>query len=346
MKIRLSELIKLFGGNLVGDDVEITDIAPTNLVKSGQITFLTDSKYKTELVNCYASAIIVAEKDAQSIGIAKIITDNPYWYFSQVSQLFHPRRLVKSGIKSTVVQGENVDIGENPSIGHYVVLGDDVVIGKNCQIHSHVVIGNNVKIGDNVTIYPHVTIYDLVNIGNDCVFHSGVVIGSDGFGNATDKIKHWSRIPQIGGVLIGNNVDIGANTTVDCGTFTPTIIENGVVIDNLVQIAHNVVIGAYSGIAAGVAIAGSTTIGKHCQLGGCCMITGHIKIADYTVVGAATGISKSITKPDLYFSVYPFTTLKEWAKNAVHVKHLHSMYERLKNIEQQVKQINGVNNDK
>ena len=346
MKIKLSELVKHFGGNLVGEDVEITDIAPTNLVKSGQITFLTDSKYKKELVNSNASAIIVSEKDAGGISLAKIVTDNPYWYFSKVSQLFHPRRLVSSGIKSTVVHGDSVCIGENTSIDNYVVLGDNVVIGKNCQIHSHVVIGNNVKIGDNITIYPNATIYDNVTIGNNCVFHSGVVIGSDGFGYAPDKMKHWSRIPQIGGVLIGDNVDIGANTTVDCGTFTPTIIEDGVVIDNLVQIAHNVVIGAHSGIAACVGIAGSTKIGKYCQLGGSCMITGHIKIADYTVIGAATGVSKSITKPDLYFAAYPFTTLKEWARNAVHVKNLHSMYERLRDIEQQVKQINGVDNDK
>lgn len=344
MQIKLSELVERFGGKLVGSDVEITGVAPTNLVKPGQITFLTNTKYKKELEHTQASAIIVAEHDAEGIDFPKIITNNPYWFFSVVSQLFNPRRVVKAGIKPTVIIGEQSQIDINPSIADYVVIGENVKIGKNCQIHPHVVIGDNVKIGDNVTIYANATIYDNVTIGNNCVFHSGVVLGSDGFGNAPDENKHWSRIPQIGGVVIGNNVDIGANTTVDCGTFTPTVIEDGVVIDNLVQIAHNVTIGAHSGIAACVGIAGSAKIGRHCQLGGGCGITGHISIADYTVIGAATGISKSITKPDLYFAAYPFSTIKEWAKNAVHVRNLHSMYERIKKLESQIKQINGDDN--
>lgn len=345
MKIKLSELISKFGGELVGDDLEISGVAPTNLVSSGQITFLTDTKYKDQINSLQASAIIVAQKDAVGIGIAKIITENPYWYFSKVSQLFHPRRMVKAGIKPTVIIGDNVVIGNNPAIADYVVVGENVTIGKNCQIHPHVVIGDNINIGDNVIIYPNVTIYDNVTVGNNCVFHSGVVLGSDGFGNASDRQKHWSRIPQIGGVIIGDSVDIGANTTVDCGTFKPTIIEDGAVIDNLVQIAHNVVIGAHSGIAACVGIAGSTKIGRHCQIGGGSGITGHIEITDYTVIGAATGVSKSITKPDLYFATYPFSTLKEWAKNAVHIKHLHGMYQRIKELETQIKQINGDNNN-
>lgn len=338
MEFKLSELVAKFGGKLVGDDVSINGIAPTNLVKSGEITFLNDSKYKKDLLNTKASAVIISAKDMDGVtnNISCVVVDNPYWLFSKVSQLFHPRRLVKAGVRDNVVMGELVSIGENPAIDNYVVIGDNVSIGNNCQIHPHVVIGNNVKIGDNITIYPNATIYDNVTIGDNCVLHSGVAIGSDGFGNAQANNKSWSRIPQVGGVVIGNNVDIGANTTVDCGTFTPTIIEDGVVIDNLVQIAHNVVIGAYSGIAACVGIAGSSKIGKYCQLGGGCGITGHVKIADYTVIGAATGISKSITKPDLYFAAYPFTTLKEWAKNAVHVRNLHSMYERIRELEKQL----------
>ncbi|MFN8769722.1 MAG: UDP-3-O-(3-hydroxymyristoyl)glucosamine N-acyltransferase [Neisseriaceae bacterium] len=346
MKIKLSELIERFGGKLVGEDITITGVAPTNLAKANEITFLTDAKYKKDLINSKASAIIVNEKAADSIDFSMIVTDNPYWFFSKVSQLFHPRRLVKPGIKSTVIIGENSQIGNNPSIADYVVIGENVIIGENCQIHPHVVIGDNVKIGDNITIYPNVTIYDNVTIGNSCVFHSGVVLGSDGFGNAPDKNRHWNRIPQIGGVQIGNNVDIGSNTTVDCGTFTPTIIEDGVVIDNLVQIAHNVVIGAHSGIAGCVGIAGSSKIGRHCQIGGGSGIGGHIQIADHTIIGAATGISKSITKPDLYSGSYPFSTLKDWAKNAVHVRNLHSIYERVKELENQIKQIYGENDDR
>ncbi len=345
MEIKLSELINKFGGSLVGKDLIVSGVAPTNLASQGQITFLTESKYKKDLCNTLASAIIIAEKDAEDVTISKIITDNPYWYFSKVSQLFNPRRLVKLGIKPTVICDDDVQIGDSPAIADYVVIGKNSKVGKNSQIHPHVVIGENVAIGDNITIYPNVTIYDNVTIGDNCVLHSGVVVGSDGFGNAPDNKKQWSRIPQIGGVVIGNCVEIGANTTIDCGTFTPTIIHDGVVIDNLVQIAHNVEIGAYSGVAACVGIAGSAKIGKHCQLAGGCGITGHVEIADYTVIGGATGISKSITKPDLYMGAYPFSAYKDYAKNAVHLKNLHGMHLRIKELEHKTAHITGENDD-
>jgi UDP-3-O-[3-hydroxymyristoyl] glucosamine N-acyltransferase len=344
MKFLLSELIKKFGGELYGEDIEVSSISSIDLVKDGEITFLINSKYKKELVNTLASAVIISAKDMEGINIPKIVTNNPYWYFSKVSQLFNPRKLLSCGVKLNVVIGNNSKLGKNPNIADFVAIGENVQIGENCQIHPNVVIGDNVKIGDNITIFANVTIYDNVVIGNDCIIHSGVVIGSDGFGNAQDLDKKWSRIPQIGGVLIGNNVDIGANTTIDSGTFGPTIINDHVVIDNLVQIAHNVEIGSYTGIAACVGIAGSSKIGRYCMLGGGCGITGHITIADYTVIGAATGITKSINKPDLYFSVYPFSPLKEWAKNAVHIKSLNDMFQKIKNLEQKIKTMEGDSN--
>ena len=170
-------------------------------------------------------------------------------------------------------------------------------------------------------------------------FCSIIFIGSDGFGNARDAKLNWHRKAQIGGVKIGNNVDIGANTTIDCGTFTPTIIEDGVVIDNLVQIAHNVILGAHSAIAACVGIAGGTKIGKYCMIGGGASIIGHIEIVDHTVVGGNTGITKSIMKPDLYFAMYPSSTFKEWSKNAVHIRNLNEMHKRIKHLEQQLLQV-------
>jgi UDP-3-O-[3-hydroxymyristoyl] glucosamine N-acyltransferase len=339
MKFKLSQLVQKFGGELDGADVEISSILPTNLATQGCITFLTDSKYKKDLANTLASAVILSKKDIDNISTPKIITDNPYWYFSQVSQLLNPRRQLNVGIKSTVILGDNMIIGNNPAISDYVIIGNNVTIGNNCQIHPHVVIGDNVIIGDNVTLFANTTIYDHVTIGNDCMIHSGAVIGSDGFGNAQDSSKRWSKIPQIGGVQIGNNVEIGANTTIDSGTFSPTIINDYVVIDNLVQIAHNVEIGSYTGIAACVGIAGSSKIGKYCLLGGGCGITGHVTIADHTVIGAATGISKSITKPDLYFASYPFSAYKDWAKNAVHIRNLHDMYLKIKSLEQKIEQL-------
>ena len=202
-------------------------------------------------------------------------------------------------------------------------------------LYPHVVIGDNVTIGSNIIIYPNVTIYANVSIGDDCILHSGAVIGSDGFGNALDEKKQWHKIPQIGGVRLGSRVEIGANTTIDCGTFMPTMIGNGVRIDNLVQIGHNVEIGDNTAIAACAGISGSTKIGKYCMIGGGAGFNGHIEIADHTVIGGGTNISKSITKPDFYASTYPFSTFKEWARNSVYIKRLDEIYKRLKKIEQQ-----------
>lgn len=341
MQYKLSELIARFGGVLIGDDHTVSGIAPTNMALSDQITFLTENKYKKDLLLCNASAVILREADAmdaslQDIKMSKIITDEPYLYFARVSQLFNPKKRLAIGIKSSSVRGDDVIIGDGAAISDFVSLGNNVVIGSNCQIYPHVVIGDDVVIGDNVIIYPNVSIYANVKIGNDCIFHSGSVIGSDGFGNASDKHKKWHKIPQIGGVVIGDKVEIGANTTVDCGTFAPTVIGDGVVIDNLVQVAHNVTIGAHTGIAACVGIAGNATIGKHCLIAGGAGVNGHISIADHTVIGGAAGVVKTITEPNYYAGVFPIMPFKEWAKNAVHLKRLNEMYKAIKALEKQI----------
>ncbi len=341
MKYKLSELIRHFGGTLIGDDVAISGIAPTDIAQSGQISFISGNKYKKQLDSCQASAIIVSNKESLDLKLPQITCDNPELYFALVSNLFHPRPRLSVGIHNTTAIDTKVIIGESPAIMPFVSIGKNVIIGKNCQIHPHVNIADNVIIGDNVTIFANVSIYNNVTIGNDCIFHSGVVIGSDGFGNAKDAKHQWHRKPQIGGVQIGNNVDIGANTTIDCGTFTPTIIGNGVVVDNLVQIAHNVIIGDHVAIAACVGIAGGAKIGNYCMIGGSAMITGHIEIADHTVIGGGTGITKSITKPDLYFAIYPFSTFKEWSKNAAHMRSLNTMHQRIKTLEQQFLQVDN-----
>jgi UDP-3-O-[3-hydroxymyristoyl] glucosamine N-acyltransferase len=333
---KLSEIVAKFGGKIVGNDVVITDISTLNTANSNQITFITDDKYKNELPNCKASAIIISEKHADKINISKIITDNPYLYFSLVSNLFNPAKVLAVGVKSSVVIGSNTIIPESSAISDNVVIGQNTTIGQNIQIYANVVIGDNVTIGDNVKLYPNITIYDNVKIGNNTTIHAGTVVGSDGFGYAPDKNKHWNKIPQIGGVVIGNKVEIGANTTIDSGAMEPTVIEDGVIIDNLVQVAHNVKIGAHSAIAACVGIAGSTKIGKYCTLAGGAGLTGHIDICDHTVIGGATNIGKSITKPDLYFGVYPATTYKDWAKSAVGLKNITTMQQRIRDLEDKI----------
>lgn len=333
---KLSDIVAKFGGRLDGNDCIVSGIASTDIATNSQITFITDDKYKHTLEGCMASAIILSDKHATYTDLPKIITENPYLYFSQVSNLFNPAKILVTEIKHTAIIDKSATIADNAAISDYVVIGKNTKIGKNCQIYSNVVIGDNVIIGDNIKLYPHVTIYDNVTIGNNCTIHSNSVIGSDGFGYAPDAKKEYHKIPQIGGVVIGNKVEIGANTTIDCGAMGPTIIEDGVIIDNLVQIAHNVKIGAHTAIAANVGIAGSTKIGKYCTLAGGVGITGHIEICDYAVVGGASNIGKSITKPDLYFGVYPAAPYKEWAKTAVNLKNLNQMLQRIKNLEEKI----------
>lgn len=341
MKYKLSEIIAKLGGSLVGADITVSAIAPTDKARAGELTFLTDKKYLKNLPLCQASAIIISSKDADGLNLiqSKIISDNPYLYYSQVVALFNPQERLEIGVKDTVKIGKNSLIGRNAAIYDYTVIGKNCQIGDNCQIHAGVKIGDNVVIADDVTIYPNVVIYSKVKIGNNCTVHSGSVIGADGFGYAPDAKRHWHKIPQIGGVEIGNNVEIGANTTIDSGALGATIIEDGVKIDNLVQIAHNVKLGEHSAIAAAAGIAGGTTIGKHCQIGGAAGITGHITIADYTVIGAASNASKNITVPDIYSSGIPAFPYKEWAKIMVYMRNWSDTQERIKNLEQEISEL-------
>ncbi len=345
MQYKLSELVAKFGGRLVGDDISVNAIAPTDLATNNHITFLSDPKYKKALASCQASAIIIREEDATDLNLPQIITDNPYYYFSLVSNLFNPRRKLSSQIAQSAIIDPTSKIAANPAISHHVVIGANSSIGQNCQIFANVVIGDNVIIGDNITIYPNVTIYDKVTIGDDCVLHSGAVIGSDGFGNAQDAKRHYHRIPQIGGVVIGDRVEIGANTTVDCGTFEPTIIKDGARIDNLVQIAHNVTIGAHTGIASQVGIAGNTKIGNHVMLGGNAGIADHVEICDYTVIGASSNVGKNITKPGLYSCGMTAMEYKEWAKAYVHLRNIDKMNTKIREMQAKITQLESKEND-
>jgi UDP-3-O-[3-hydroxymyristoyl] glucosamine N-acyltransferase len=346
MSYKLSEIIAKFGGKLEGSDVVVTDIAATNHAMPGSLTFFTDKKYKEGLESCSASAIIISSLDAKILdnlnsNMSRIISDNPYLYYSFVSKLFYPHKNLTTKIAESCKVGQGVQIGSSPAIADYVVIGDQVKIGNNCQIYPHVVIGNDVIIGNNAIIYPHVTLYSNVKIGNSCTIHSGAVIGADGFGYAQDSKKAWHKIPQVGGVVIGNDVEIGANTTIDSGALSPTVIEDGVKIDNLVQIAHNNRIGTHAAIAAGAGIAGGTTIGKYCRIGGAAGITGHVKIADHTVIGAASNVSKDITTPDIYSSGIPVFPYKEWARIMVHMRNLGQTNDKIKALEKQVKELNN-----
>ena len=255
---RLSDIVAQLGGRVLGDaEVRVTQIATLEHARSDQISFLTSSKYRAQLANTKAGAVILSETDADATGLPRIISDNPYAYFARVSALLNPLPAARPGIHPSAVVGAGAKIDATASIAATAVVGEGATIGPYSVVGEGCCIGANVVIGSHARLYPRVVIYHDCVIGDNLIAHSGAVIGADGFGIAMDG-DHWIKIQQIGRVVIGNDVEIGANTTIDRGALDDTVIEDGVKLDNLIQVAHNVRIGAHTAIAGCAGIAGST----------------------------------------------------------------------------------------
>jgi len=299
----LQQIAQRLGGRVVGESgILIRQVGSLERATREQITFLSSSKLKAKLAETRASAVILAPGNEKLTGLPRIVADNPYAYFARVSQLFNPV-ITQSGIHPSAVIAPNAKLGRNVSLGAGCVVGENVVIG------------------DDSCLYPRVVLYPGCTIGARVVIHAGAVIGADGFGLAPENGR-WVKIPQIGGVRIGDDVEIGANTTIDRGTLDDTVIEEGVKLDNQVQVGHNVRIGAHSAVAGCVGIAGSARIGRHVTIGGAAMIHGHIEIADHVHVSAGTLISRSLTKPGTYTGIYPFDEHDAWKRNAARLRRL------------------------
>jgi UDP-3-O-[3-hydroxymyristoyl] glucosamine N-acyltransferase len=333
---RLSEIVAQLGGRVLGDTgVRISQIATLENAQPDQISFLTNSKYRAQLASTQAGAVILAEADADATGLPRIISDNAYAYFAKVSALLNPLPEAKSGIHPSAIIGAGVKIDETASIAATAVIGTGATIGAFSVIGEGCYIGENVVVGSHTRLYPRVVIYHDCVVGDNLIAHSGAVIGSDGFGIAMDAGR-WIKIQQIGRVVIGNDVEIGANTTIDRGALDDTVIEDGVKLDNQIQVAHNVRIGAHTAIAGCVGIAGSTTIGRYCQIGGSAGILGHLQIADHVEIAAFTLIGKSIREAGSYAAIFPFSRSEEWRKNTVHLRHLDDLVKRIKTLEQEM----------
>jgi UDP-3-O-[3-hydroxymyristoyl] glucosamine N-acyltransferase len=281
----------------------IRQVGSLDHAAAGQITFLSSRKLAERLSQTRAAAVILAPENEGLTRLPRIVVDNPYAYFARVSQLFNPVLVQASGVHPSAVVSSSARLGKGVSVGAGCVIGDEVVVG------------------DESCLYPRVVIYPGCSLGKRVVIHAGAVIGADGFGIAREEGR-WVKIPQIGGVRIGDDVEIGANTTVDRGALDDTVIEEGVKIDNQVQVGHNVHIGAHSAVAGCVGIAGSARIGRHCTIGGAAMIHGHITIADHVHVSAGTLISRSLTKPGTYTGFYPFDEHEAWRRNAAQLRRL------------------------
>lgn len=335
---RLIELARQIGGTLRGNaDLAIHSIAALGKASETQITFISNAKYRPLLAESQAGAIIVSEEDVAFCRPEQnlIIVANPYLAYALLAQYMDLTPKSAYGISASAVissdakLGENVSIGANAVIESGVELGDDVVIGAGCFV------GKNSKIGARTQLWANVSVYHDVEIGTDCLIQSSAVIGSDGFGYANDK-GQWIKIPQTGGVIIGNRVEIGACTCIDRGALDPTVIEDNVIIDNLCQIAHNVHIGYGTAVAGGVIMAGSLKVGRFCQIGGASVINGHMEICDGAVITGMGMVMRPITEKGIYSSGIPLQTNKEWRKTAALVMNIDEMNKRLKSIEKRL----------
>ncbi|MGA7595625.1 MAG: UDP-3-O-(3-hydroxymyristoyl)glucosamine N-acyltransferase [Gallionella sp.] len=336
---RLSEIAERLGGRVLGRaETRVCQVATLEAAGPDHISFLTNSKYRAQLDLTRAGAVILGEADAEATGLPRIISDNPYAYFARVSALLNPLPEVKPGIDPGAFIGTGAKIDASASIAATAVIGAGATIGAHSVIGSGCHIGENAVVGFNARLYPGVVVYHGCVIGDNLIAHAGAVIGSDGFGHALDQGR-WVKIPQIGRVVIGNDVEIGANTTIDRGALDDTVIEDGVKLDNQIQVAHNVRIGAHTAIAACVGIAGSTTIGKYCQIGGSAGILGHLQIADHVEIAAFTLIGKSIREPGAYAAIFPFSKVGDWRRNSVHLRHLDDLVKRVRSLEQEIENI-------
>ena len=332
--LTLRTLAKISNTQLQGDpDCEIITIAPIAEAQQGAISFISETRYQIHLKNTQASAIILLPQIAKQFSGNKLLSDNPYLSYAQVTAALFPPKPIAYQIHPSAI------IHPSANIADTVYIGANVVIEAHCEVQTKVIIGANCYLGEACTIgvgselKAQVSLYQNTKIGQECLIHSGAVLGADGFGFAPHKKGEWYKIPQIGQVILGNQVEVGANTCIDCAALGVTYIANGVKLDNLIQIAHNVKIGEHTAIAARTAIAGSVTIGKRCRIAGAVAIAGHLTIADDVIVTGTTLVSHSLNKAGVYSSGLVADENKKWRRNVARFKKLDDLYKKVIKLE-------------
>lgn len=332
---QLSELADHVGAQLLGDDISIDGLATLQKAQNNHLSFLANSAYKKHLPMTQAGAVLVHPDLADHCPCIAVVADNPYLAYAKLSQLFDPYWSMDAAIHCSAQISDSAQIDEGVSIAAGVVIGANAQIAAGAVVGANTVIGDDSTVGERTRIASNVSVYAGVSIGNDCVIHSGAVIGADGFGFAPSE-NGWQKIHQIGGVVIGNRVEIGACTTIDRGALSDTIISDGVILDNHVQVAHNVSIGQNTAIAGCSAIAGSTEIGKNCTIAGGAAVIGHLNIGDRVHIGAYSLVTKSLEGGEAYSSGTPIDTMKKWRKNAARFSQLDDLARRLIKLEKQL----------
>lgn len=331
--IRLDELARLCGASVEGDGAtSIERVATLERAGPGDIAFLANPRYRGQLATTQAAAVIVGPADAATTARPRLVAADPYVAYAKVARLLYPEAPHRAGRHPTALVDPAAAVAATAAIGPFAVVGAGASIGERAAIGSHCTIGDEAVIGDDAVLDAGVRVYAGCAIGARSLVHSGAVIGADGFGLAPGP-DGWIKIPQIGRVVIGADVEIGANTTIDRGALGDTVIEDGVKLDNQIQIGHNCVIGARTAIAGCVGIAGSARIGRDCRIGGAAMISGHLEIAAGTVVSAATLVSESITAPGVYTGAFPALRHAEWKRVVAHVRRLRDLVARVRALE-------------
>ncbi len=344
MSTRLGDLVDSLGGELIGDPALIVSgIAPLDAAGPSHLTFLSNPKLRPVAAATGAAALIISPAEHEKLlgyAGARIVSDNPYAYFARAAQYFVAMQTQppEPGIHPTASVAPSAKVAASAAIGPMVTIEAGAELGEHCVIGAGCFIGKNARIGAHTLFHPNVSFLADSHIGERGIVQSGAVIGGDGFGFANDRGR-WIKIPQTGGVRIGDDVEIGANTTVDRGALDHTIIEDGVKLDNQIQIAHNCVIGAHTAMAGCVGVAGSARIGRHCTFGGAAMVLGHLTIADNVHISSGSLVSRSISEPGQYTGFYPLAKNADWEKTAAVVRQLDAMRDRVRELEKVVREL-------
>ena len=343
--IRLADLIERLGGQIKGDEnLMVRSIAPLEHADADSITFLSNPKLRKQAGETLAAAIILKASDAELVQTqfqgTLIVVDNPYAYFARVAQLFAALNQlpVLAGIHPSAVVDPSAIIAASAVIGPCVCIEAHAVIGEHVRIDAGCYIGRAANIGAHSHFHANVTWHHDCRIGQRAIIYSGAVIGGEGFGFANEA-GHWIKIPQTGGVVIGDDVEIGANTCIDRGALTDTVIEDGVKLDNQIQIGHNCHIGANTAMAGCVGVAGSATIGRNCTFGGAAMVLGHLTIADNVHISSGSMVSRSISEPGQYTGFYPLAKNADWERTAVIVRNLDSLRDKVRAMEKTIQRL-------
>ncbi|NNC76874.1 MAG: UDP-3-O-(3-hydroxymyristoyl)glucosamine N-acyltransferase [Woeseiaceae bacterium] len=333
MAISLGELAVRFGCDLNGDPELVVDhVAPLDSARSGALGFLSNSKLKQQLSSTQATAVILRRDDAADCPVASFIADDPYATYARMAAVLYPVAPLQPGIHQSAVVDETASVAASAQVDANVVIGADSVIGENVRIGPGSVIGPGCRVGDGCRFIANVTLVRSVSIGKRAVIHPGAVIGADGFGNAMTP-DGWVKVPQVGGVVVGDDVEIGANTTIDCGAISDTVIGDGVRLDNLCMIAHNVKIGAHTAMAAQCGIAGSAVIGSRCLFAGHSGTVGHVTVCDDVFVGGKAVVTKDINEPGSYAGSFSAEKSQTWNRQVARVRRLDALQERVRKLE-------------